>query len=196
MDNEDSDGVSNANADADGIFMDDDEDVRRRDAVIEKAWTHRFQNHGNSRTYDRPGEYLLFGHPDMNIDFRAWHPGQAQIFKLWQIYLDNVNSLLKVTHIPTLQPRVLDAVSNLANISPSLQALIFSIYCLSILSLTQDECFALFQLSRKDLLSNYQFICRQALLNCNAWQSSDIDSLTALYFYLVSSTIQVLIFPY
>lgn len=158
--------------------------------MIKKAFIHRFQNHGSDRRHNKSGECLLFGQPDRNIDLSASYPGQAQIFRLWQIYLDNVNPLLKVTHIPTLQPRILDAVSNPESVNPSLQALMFSIYCLSVSSLTQDECFTHFQLSRIDLLAIYQPACRQALLNCSAWRSSEVDSLTALYFYLVSSTMQ------
>ena len=108
------------------------------------------------------------------------------MFRLWQIYLDNVNPLLKVTHTPTLQSRIIDAASDVTNISPSLEALMFSIYCTSVVSVAEEDCIAFFRSSRKDLLARYQFACQQALRKCGAWRSPDLDGLTALYLYLVS----------
>ena len=121
------------------------------------------------------------------VDLVTLHPEQAKIFRLWQIYLENVNPLLKVTHTPSLQARIIDAVGDLASIGAPLEALLFSIYCISVLSLADDQCRTLFGSPKKDLLTGYQFACRQALLNSNILQSGDHDCLTALYLYLVSS---------
>ncbi|KAF4638010.1 hypothetical protein G7Y89_g52 [Cudoniella acicularis] len=137
-------------------FLQDTSNDDMRDAVIKHAWDITYQSESN--------DHLL----------------------LWQIYLENVNPLLKVTHTPTLQARIIDAACDMENISPILEALMFSIYCVSILSLTEDECYTLFGSPRKDLLASYQFACQQALLNCRAWRSGDRDCLTALYLYLVS----------
>ena len=131
-------------------------------------------------------DHLLFGSRMLNVDLSTLHPGQVQIFRLWQIYLENVDPLLKVTHTPTLQARIIDATSNVTNIDPTLEALMFSIYCISIMSLVEDECFTFFGLPKKDLLRNYQFGCQQALLNCNVLRSGNRDCLTAFYLYLVS----------
>lgn len=113
------------------------------------------------------------------------HPDQVHMFRLWQIYLDNVNSLLKVVHAPTLQTRILDAASDVENVSPALEALMFSIYCAAVLSMTDDECLVSFHQSRDQLLGRYQAACKQALLKCTPWRSNDRDCLTALYLYLV-----------
>lgn len=121
-----------------------------------------------------------------NVDISSLHPEQVQIFRLWQIYLENINPLLKVTHTPTLQARIIDAAGDIASISPSLEALMFSIYCVSIHSLAEDECRTLFGSLRKDLLRNYQSGCQQALLRSGFLRSSNRDCLTSLYLYLVS----------
>lgn len=131
-------------------------------------------------------DQLLFGPRGSNIDISALHPDQGQIFKLWQVYLENVDPLLKVTHTPTLQPRVLDAASDLSRVPPPLEALMFGIYCVSTLSLTDDDCAAFFGTTRKDSLREHQLGCQQALINCGILRSGDRDSLTALFFYLVS----------
>ncbi|KAK9319080.1 C6 zinc finger domain protein [Lipomyces orientalis] len=171
---DDDDNGEGDDDDNDSGFLHDNDDVR--EDVIKKAWDQVYESES----------HLLFGSPKTNVDLSTLHPEQVQIFRLWQIYLENVNPLLKVTHTPTLQARIIDAVSDVANMSPTLEALIFSIYCVSILSLAEDECRTLFGSPRKDLLTSYQFGCRQALLNCRVLRSSDRDCLIALYLYLVS----------
>jgi hypothetical protein len=128
---------------------------------------------------------LLFGSRKANVQLSTLHPGQIQIFRLWQIYLENINPLLKVTHTPTLQVCIIEAASDVANISPTLEALMFSIYCMSIVSIHEDECRNTFGSSRKDLLAAYQFGCQQALLNCEFLRSDSRECLTALHLYLV-----------
>ena len=131
-------------------------------------------------------DHLLFGSRETAVDVSTLHPEQVQIFRLWQIYIDNVNPLLKVTHTPTLQARIIEAASNVASIKPTLAALMFSIYCISILSLGEDECLTMFGSPRERLLTRYQFGCQQALVSCGFLRSGDRDCLTALYLYLVS----------
>jgi hypothetical protein len=167
--------------DDDGEDEDDEDEHDLRDSVIKTAWDHTFRNQPQNN------HHLLFSSPADKVNLTSLHPDQASIFRLWQIYLDNVNPLLKVTHAPTLQSRIVDAIGNLANISPPLEALLFSIYCISIMSIDDDQCQALFRSPMKAVLSGYQFACQQALTNCNILQSSDHDCLTALFLHLVSN---------
>ena len=146
-----------------------------RETVIKQAWDQSVKN----------DDHLLFSSQRTNIDLSTLHPDPVQIFRLWQIYLDNVNPLLKVTHTPSLQGRVIEAASNVTNINPILEALMFSIYCMSILSLNVEDCQTIFGSSKEDLLMRYQFGCQQALLNCGFLRCGDRDCLTALYLYLV-----------
>ena len=129
---------------------------------------------------------LLFGSCGSTVHTSTLHPDPVHIFRLWQIYLDNVNPLFKVTHTPSLQGRIIEAASDITNINPTLEALMFGIYCSSTLSLTPKVCQTTFNSSKEDLLVNYQFGCQQALLKCGFLRSGDRDCLTALYLYLVS----------
>lgn len=132
-------------------------------------------------------DHLLFGSGKSSVDISTFHPEPIHIFKLWQLYLDNVNSLLKVTHMPSMQGRIIEAASNLSNIDPPLEALMFSIYCMAVLSIPENDCLANFGATKEDLMIRYQFGCQQALLNCGFLRTSDRECLTALFFYLVSS---------
>lgn len=147
-----------------------------REVVVKTGWVQLFGDN----------DHLLFGTPNTNVDLSTLHPEPVQIFRLWQIYLDNVNPLLKVTHTPSLQGRIIEAASNVTNISPTLEALMFSIYCMAILSLVVDDCQDIFGFSKEDLLTRFRFGSQQALLNCGFLRSGDRDCLTALYLYLIS----------
>ncbi|KAL1853106.1 hypothetical protein Daus18300_011934 [Diaporthe australafricana] len=118
------------------------------------AWD-RDDTYQSEQAFDKG--HLLFGSPKTNVYLSTMHPEQVQILRLWQIYLENINPLLKVTHTPTLQARIITALSDLASISPTFEALMFSIYCVAIMSLTDQECYSLFSTSRSDLLADYQF---------------------------------------
>ncbi|KAI1464977.1 uncharacterized protein F4812DRAFT_147020 [Daldinia caldariorum] len=146
--------------------------------MITKVWDRIYESEDNS--------HLLFAAPQTGRALSTLHPEHIHIFRLWQVYLDNVDPLLKVTHTPTLQARIIDATSHITNIDPAMEALIFSIYCVSVFSLTNDECHAFFMESRDNLLLRYQLGCRQALQNCRFLQNTDRDCLTALYLYLIS----------
>ena len=154
----------------------DSSDDGVRETVVNKAWDQSVHNDA----------LLMFGSCGSTVHTSTLHPNPVQIFRLWQIYLDNVNPLLKVTHTPSLQGRIIEAANSIPNINPALEALMFSIYCTSIASLTSEGCQTTFGSSKEDLLRGYQFGCQQALVKCGFLRSSDRDCLTALHLYLVS----------
>ena len=125
----------------------------------------------------------------VDVELPALHPEPVQIVRLWQVYLDNVNPLLKVTHTPSLQGRLIEAASDVTTIAPTLEALMFGIYCMSILSLNEDTCQAMFNSSKQNLMARYQVGCQHALWNCKFLRSNERECLVAFYFYLVCRAI-------
>ncbi|KAF3061635.1 hypothetical protein GL218_03348 [Daldinia childiae] len=115
----------------------------------------------------------------------AQHPSAIQIFQLWQIYLNNVNPLLKLTHTPTLQVRIIEAGASLDKVSRSLEALMFSIYLMAITSIDDEECQATFNESRINLLAKYYYATQQALLNAGFMRNPDLTLLQAYLLYLL-----------
>ncbi|KAI0890174.1 uncharacterized protein GGS22DRAFT_9217 [Annulohypoxylon maeteangense] len=113
------------------------------------------------------------------------HPSAIQIFQLWQIYLNNVNPLLKLTHTPTLQVRIIEAGANLDKVSRPLEALMFSIYLMAITSVDEEECQTTFNNSRTALLAKYYYATQQALLNAGFMRNPDLTLLQAYLLYLL-----------
>ncbi|CAI6308345.1 unnamed protein product [Periconia digitata] len=128
---------------------------------------------------------FLFGRQD-TVDLSPLHPDPAHIFRLWQLFLDNVNPLLKVIHTPTMQVRIIEAIGNIYALQPPMEALMFAIYSMAILSLEDSDCRSTFAGSKPELLKRYQFGCQQALQNSGFLKSEDRDCLTAFFLYLFS----------
>ncbi|KAH8671545.1 hypothetical protein BX600DRAFT_496224 [Xylariales sp. PMI_506] len=156
--------------------LDSDSNGEYREKAVRKMWDHMFDNN----------DHLLFGSRKTVVDLSTLHPGAVQIFKLWQIYLNNVNPLFKISHTSSLQSRIIDAAGNLESVNPNLEALMFSMYSMAVLSLEPEECEAQLGTSRDTLLTGYGFACNQALLNADFLRTSNRDCLTALFLYLVS----------
>ncbi|KAH7014198.1 uncharacterized protein B0I36DRAFT_299089 [Microdochium trichocladiopsis] len=154
----------------------DDSETAIEAAGVRKLW---------DRIYSQT-DHMLFGTRVEPVDLSPLHPGPAEIFRLWQTYMDNVNPLLAVTHTPSLQTRIIEAAGHVASIDPVTEALMFSIYAMAIISLTPQECVTYFVASKQDLLLRYHFGCQQALMNCGILKTTSRDALTAYYLYLVS----------
>lgn len=146
--------------------------------VVKSAWDGMYS--GN--------DLLLFGPIDASIDLLSFHPTQVNIFKLWQIYLDNVDPLLKVTHTPTMQTRIINATGDLSKLQPAFEALMFSIYCIVLYTLTDDECVAILDASRESVLPAFRLGVHQSLRKAAALRGDNLDCLTAMFLYFVSGS--------
>lgn len=146
-------------------------EIRAREAI----------HHGATNT-----DLLFFGDTGDTEKIFKFHPNPSNVLKLWQIYLENVDPLLKVTHTPTLQGRIIDACVRLDNIQePTLETLMLAIYCVAIVSLSDEECFLNFGLGKNDLLFRYQTGCRKALVRSGLLRTTDRECLTAFFLYMV-----------
>lgn len=119
-------------------------------------------------------------------NLRSLHPQPVTIFRLWQIFLTNVNPLIKLFHAPTVQEMILEATSDMDHIPKPTEALMFVIYLLSIGSLKEDECEGTFGEPRSLLLSRYSHATQQALINVKYIKSLNLTALQAYCLFLVS----------
>lgn len=120
-------------------------------------------------------------------ELKAMHPKPLIIFRLWQIFLDNINPLTKVIHAPTTQQRLLDASGKLEDISIEWEALMFAIYFSAIQSMSTYECQTIMGESKGVLIRKYQAAVRGALLRAKFLSSLDILLVQAFALYLLSA---------
>lgn len=115
------------------------------------------------------------------------HPKPTIVFRLWQIFIDNVNPVCKVVHVPTLQPKIVEATGDLSSVSLELEALLFAVYCAAIMTMPDQDCVQLFGDSKQIVVDRYQRGCQLALVNAGFLRSDDITVLTSLLYYTVSN---------
>ncbi|KFZ11464.1 hypothetical protein V501_04749 [Pseudogymnoascus sp. VKM F-4519 (FW-2642)] len=114
------------------------------------------------------------------------HPPAEIIRQLWQTFIENVNPLMKVVHIPSLQTAMDKAISNIENIPRGFEALMFAIYHIAIISLTDDECKEVTGETRAILLRRYLAATKAALSRARFMSTSSIVVLQALAIHLIS----------
>jgi hypothetical protein len=115
------------------------------------------------------------------------YPSSIQSIQLWQVYINNINPLLKISHIPTLQPRVIEASADLDNVSKELRALMFAIYFTAVNSMADEDVQTTFGEKKSDLMAQYRESTEQALIDACFMKSNDIEVLQGYVLYLVSS---------
>ena len=73
-------------------------------------------------------------------DLREFHPLPSQIPFLLDVFLESVNSMCGIVHIPTITKMVRDLRgSNMTSLTPANEALMFSIYYAAITSMEEDD---------------------------------------------------------
>lgn len=79
------------------------------------------------------------GYNSSEVDLKRLHPPRSQIPVYWQTFQANVNPVTKLVHVPTMDKVIAEAQNNLDSFSPSTEALMFSIYFATIISMTPEN---------------------------------------------------------
>jgi hypothetical protein len=127
---------------------------------------------------------LIFGHqksPSGSVEY----PSAVHSFQLWQVFISNVHPLTKILHGPTVQKDILETFSEPTSTPSPTEALLFSIYLVAVVSLTDTECRNRFGEPRKDLLARYCDATEVALSKADFLRSTDLRVLQAFTLYLV-----------
>lgn len=114
------------------------------------------------------------------------HPDPAHVFGLWQTFLDRVNPLTKVIHVPSVQPLVVEAATKRETLPKKVEALMFSIYVLGATALSPQESLQLLGYSRDEAITRFSRGCRLAFMRIQIFKQYDMITLQALVLYQVS----------
>lgn len=128
---------------------------------------------------------VVLGYAPVLPPMRLLQPSPEQIFKLWQIYLDNVNPLLKITHQPTVQAQLFEAAFNLDKVDRHFEPLMFAIYATATISITESECEELFGEQKTPLIARWLLGARQGLMINRFLGTADLSVLQAFTLYVV-----------
>ena len=106
--------------------------------------------------------------------------------KVKEIYLDRVDPLIKVLHLPTFFVSLAKALQQPEDVPKSLEAAIFAFYYATVSSLREDECQSLFYSSKEDLCTRYRYATRRALVNAGFLSTTSPMTLRAYVIFIVS----------
>ncbi|KAL8695779.1 MAG: hypothetical protein Q9224_003165 [Gallowayella concinna] len=117
---------------------------------------------------------------------RSTHPPPERILDLWQIFIENVDPLTKIVHVPTLRPAMQKAASDIGAIPRGFEVLMFAIYGAAVMSLNDNDCKQRLGEPRKILLSRYISATKAALSRAKFMGTISLVVLQALIIHLLS----------
>ncbi|KAI8622861.1 hypothetical protein F5Y19DRAFT_468955 [Xylariaceae sp. FL1651] len=138
----------------------------------------------DSRTPECNTGLVLSEGCDGNVD--DFRPSAAHAFRLWQTFLERVNPLTKVIHVPSVQPKLVEATTNPASIPKNVEALLFSIYVMAVVALNERECQEQLGCTKDEAYHRFSTGCRIALMRIGILKTYDLVVLQALVLYLFS----------
>ncbi|KAI1497968.1 fungal-specific transcription factor domain-containing protein [Biscogniauxia marginata] len=128
---------------------------------------------------------FVLGYSSSDVDLRKLHPLPSQIPFIWQVYTENVDPLVKILHVPSMSKIIREQRSNMSNIPPGMEALLFSIYYAAITSMEEEEVKENFGAEKGQLIHRYRFATEQALAKANFLTSSELVVAQAFVLFLV-----------
>nr|XP_036582526.1 fungal specific transcription factor domain-containing protein [Colletotrichum truncatum]KAF6791230.1 fungal specific transcription factor domain-containing protein [Colletotrichum truncatum] len=131
------------------------------------------------------GINLIFGQQQHNFPDML-QPSAIQSFRLWQVFLSNVHPLTKIVHGPSIQEEILRVLQDPSKIEKSMECLLFSIYLIAVVSLTEQECRDVLDESREKHLARYRYATEAALSRVDFLRSTDLRVLQAFTLYLLA----------
>jgi hypothetical protein len=128
---------------------------------------------------------FIFGFSSLSVNMALLRPSPSQIFIVWEIFMENIDPVVKVLHCPSVRNLIMKAAVNMDTISRPAEALFFSICFGSIVSMNEDQCQSLLGETKINLWKRYRFATEQALARADFMNSSSLMVLQAFIFYLI-----------
>lgn len=128
---------------------------------------------------------FLMGFYSLSHSLRGYHPSPEQISVLWNVYLENIAPLISILHKPTLKKLFDGPAQNPNLLDKNSEALLFTIYFVSIISMPSEHCQYFLGDTRDVLVSRYRFAVEQALAKANLLNTQNLLLLQAAVIFLI-----------
>lgn len=116
------------------------------------------------------------------------HPSRWQIIQLWRAFINNVDPVLKVLHLPTTEVSVFKAANDPTGNDHGHNALLFSIYLVATTSLAPSDVTAILGRPKQEALLEFKCGLEQSLAAANYLESPTMVTVQAMGMYVVSKT--------
>ncbi|KAE8389096.1 fungal-specific transcription factor domain-containing protein [Aspergillus alliaceus] len=126
--------------------------------------------------------------PKDNIGTAASHcphyPSKWQALQLWHTFVNNVDPVLKILHIPSVQVIIYSALNNPISTAKDVEGLLFAIFFAAVTSLPAPDAAHLLGVQKSQALGAYRVGLEHALSMANFLESPSVTSLQAITIYL------------
>ncbi|KAK7214682.1 hypothetical protein V2G26_002685 [Clonostachys chloroleuca] len=113
-------------------------------------------------------------------------PPPSHVLCLWQVFLDRVNPVTKLIHVPSVQPYLAQATAPWPWLPENIEALLFAIYAVAVVALDDNECISMVGSPKNALFQRYTSTLRSGLHRARFLKTTDIVILQALTLHLLS----------
>lgn len=119
------------------------------------------------------------------MDFDILALGAVEMLRLWQVFLERVNPMTKVIHVPSLEPLVFEAATDHGNVAPDFEALLCSINVLAIMTLSEAESEQILNVPKNAALRKASLALKKAVSKVDFLRKYNLTILQCLVLYLV-----------
>ncbi|KAK6540794.1 hypothetical protein TWF694_008184 [Orbilia ellipsospora] len=127
---------------------------------------------------------FLFRQANGATQYDQLHPPPAQMLFLWQTFVDYIDPLFKLIHVPSMTRLIRDLRGHYHLVEPGTETLIYAI-CLAAASiLTEEDISINFSTTKEQLTSRYRLGTEQALQKAQLPATRDLHTLQALAIYV------------
>ncbi|KAK9590797.1 hypothetical protein V6Z92_003886 [Aspergillus fumigatus] len=140
---------------------------------------------GSSSTLSTNHDGFLFGYYSLSHSLRSYHFPPPKVPVLWDIYLDNVAPLIPMFHKPTVRKLLTDAAQNPNFLDKNSEALVLSVYYVTIVSMSPEQCFSILGDDRDTAVTRYRFAVEQALSKAGLLNTQSLMLLQAAVLFLI-----------
>jgi hypothetical protein len=146
-------------------------------------------NIGTSNDQRHPEDSsFLFGSSDDRMISANDHPNPVLAMRLWKVFQENVDPLVKLFHVPTIEKLLHRNVAkaHVGQATANVSSLFFSIYRLAIISLSDSDALTTTGEAKEVLLKRYRRCCEAALGQASFLRTSDVMVLQAFTLFLLA----------
>ncbi|KAJ5804975.1 fungal-specific transcription factor domain-containing protein [Penicillium riverlandense] len=108
------------------------------------------------------------------------YPDPQLALRLWRAFIENVDPVVKILHIPTTQSSMVALVADPSRTTSSFSALAFAIYFAATTSLNEDEISRISSNSRSELLEEFKNGLNKIIIELNLFNEPDVTTVEAV----------------
>lgn len=127
---------------------------------------------------------LSIGSPSQNlVDL---HPPYDTALELWKIFIENIDPIVKIVHVPSFQPILQRGAASPSSLPKATEALLFAVYHFAASSISDEQCQKIFKQPQTEVFDRLHAAARQALVNAHFMRTTELMVLQAYLLFLLA----------